>query len=171
MTVRMRRAAADETGAVLLLALGFIAIIGFLGLALISYSTTNLRATIALRPVRSMKYAADGAVEGAINKFRQDFTVPCGTGPAVTANFYRLKLEVDPSGRRPVDPLLQDVIVDCGSQEILSASSRRATFTAHCPTPGTTTCPTGKTVLVAKVKFDGAAPAAATTVETWSVHQ
>jgi hypothetical protein len=155
----MRRAAADETGAVLLMALGFIAIIGFLGLALLSYAATNLRATSALRPVRSIKYAADGAVEGAINKYRQDFTVPCA------ANFYRLKLET--TSKLALDPAVNDIVVNCGPEEI--TASRRVTFTAVCT--GTTYCHAGKTALVAKIRFDGVPPAVTTTVETWSVHQ
>ena len=160
----MRRAASDESGAVLLIALGFIAIIGFIGLALIDYAATNLRATTALRPVRSVKYGADAAVEGAINKFRQDFTVPCGSATAVAPNFYRLKVD----GSQHLDPAMQDIVVDCGPQ-IISGSSRQLTFTARCL--GTPYCRAGTTVLVAKVKFQGTPPNVTTTVETWSVHQ
>jgi hypothetical protein len=164
MRQRMRRASADETGAVMLIALGFIAIIGFVGLALINFAATNLRATAELRPVRSVKYGADAAVESAINKFRQDFTVPCGTATGVTPNFYKLK--VDESLH--LDPAMQDIVVDCGPQ-VVTGSSRRLTFTARCL--GTPYCPAGRIVLVAKVRFDGTPPAVTTIVETWSVHQ
>jgi Tfp pilus assembly protein PilX len=160
----LRRAAADETGAVLLIVLGFIAVIGFLGLALIDYAATNLRVTTALRPVRTAKYSADSAVEAAINKFRQDFTVPCPK-----TKFY--KIAVVGTDGVPVESLVtsQDIVVDCGPQTI-SGSSRVVTFTARCDS-GTPDCPAGKTVLVATVKYDGAPPAVTTTVQSWSVHQ
>jgi hypothetical protein len=160
---RLRQVTADETGAVLLIVLGFIAAIGFLGLALIDYAATNLRATTALRPVRTVKYAADSSVEAAINKFRQDFSVPCPK-----TNFY--KIAVVGADGVPIDSLVtsQDIVVDCGPQTI-SGSSRQVTFTARCNS-GTPDCPAGKTVLVARVKFEGTAPVK-TTVETWSVHQ
>lgn len=163
MRRHLRRAAAEETGAALLIVLGFIAVIGFMGLALVGYATTNLKATNALRPVRTTKYAADSAVEAAINKFRQDFTVPCPKD-----KFY--KIAVVGNNGVPIDSLVTrpDIRVDCGPQ-VISGSTRQVTFTAKCDS-GTPDCPAGTTLLVARVKFEGTAPVK-TTVETWSVHQ
>jgi hypothetical protein len=160
----LKRATADETGAVLLITLGFIAITGFLGLALISYAATNLRATTGLRPVRTAKYAADSSVEAAINKFRQDFTVPCPK-----TGFYKIAV-VDSNGV-PVAAQVtsQDIVVDCGPQTI-SGSSRTVTFTARCD-KGTPECPAGRKLLVATVQYDGTPPAVTTTVQSWSVYQ
>ena len=78
----------EEQGAVLILAMGFITFVAVLCLAVLTYSTNSFKATANLRPVRSLQFAADGAVEGAINKVRLDpsLVLPCGVA---RERFYR----------------------------------------------------------------------------------
>ena len=148
----MKRRARQEDGAILLLALVFLTFIGVGAAMLLNYSSTNLRATVALRPVRSKEFAADGAVEGAINKLRQNAAL-CST--AKTGFF-----TVNPA---PLNA--QPVVVDCAP---VSTAPLRVMFTAKCDTGGSAICPAGTKLLVAKVRFDGATPATAS-VESWSV--
>lgn len=70
---RVRR---DEDGAVLVMALVFLTVAGLLVSALLSFSDTNFRTTIAVRDQRNVVYAADGAVDAAINAFRFNGTCP-----------------------------------------------------------------------------------------------
>jgi hypothetical protein len=150
----MKRRLHQEDGVVLLLALGFIAFIGLVAVVLMNYATTNLRATVALRPVRSTEFAADGAVEGAINKLRQDPDACSGGKP----NFYKVTPTINN----------QPIKLDCTE---ISASPRLVTFTAKCDTGGSSACPVGTTVLIARVRFDGVAPSVIPAVENWSVIQ
>lgn len=157
----------DESGQILVMALGFLAFIGVIAVFLLDYAATNLRATATFRTVRAVEYAGDGAVDGAINKLRHDpLTSTCAAGKT----FYLTTLN------------MEKVAVECVSQ-VVSSSPRevRATFTARCwvdPAATTTTtttatapCPANRELLVARVLFKdvGSPPSVRTTVESWSV--
>ena len=157
-----RRFRADEEGMVLIFALAFIAFVGVVGVATMSYASTNLKAGVALRPVRGVQYAADAAVEGAINKLRLDSTLPCTT----TGDFFR----ADP----PVNG--QDIVlnlVDCTSPATLP---RDVTFVASCPSVAGTACPANRRLLVARVHYERVTDPATgtsdvtTTNLSWSVN-
>jgi hypothetical protein len=64
---RLRRAAADDQGTVLVLALAFLACFGLLAGTLLSLGTTSLRITASVRDDVAQTYAEDGALDGAIN--------------------------------------------------------------------------------------------------------
>ena len=66
-----------ERGASLVLALGFLALCGVLIPAIVNLAGTNLAGTSRLHTQRSDLYAADGAVDGAIQYLRQN--PACGT--------------------------------------------------------------------------------------------
>ena len=66
-----------ERGASLVIALGFLALCGVLIPAIVSLAGTNLAGTSRLHTQRSDLYAADGAVDGAIQYLRQNSG--CGT--------------------------------------------------------------------------------------------
>lgn len=66
----------DEDGAVLVMALVFLTVAALIVAALLSFSDTNFRTTIAVRDQRNVVYAADGAVDAAINAFRFNGTCP-----------------------------------------------------------------------------------------------
>lgn len=152
--------ASDETGAVLLLALGFIAFAGLVTVALLGYVDTNFRATTQLRPVRSAQFAADGAVEGAINKLRQfrpDATAPC------VNSLYTVKPALNN----------QDIVLNCSGLTVVSASPTTidVTLTALCPNVASTKCPQNAALVTAKVRFTGTAPTVTTTVLNWSIRR
>ncbi len=127
----MRRIRKDESGQVLVLSLAFIAFLGVLSVAVLDSASTNLKASVHLRPVRAEQAAADGAVEGAINKLRQ-FEPARLTGATWVSDapcpsrFYILA----PDAGRAIN-------VDCGSPVVAGPSgsvpaNRTVTFTA-CP--------------------------------------
>lgn len=158
----VRARAGDESGAILLLALGFLAFFGLVSVVLLDYVRTNQRATIVLRPIRSAQFAADGAIEGAINRMRQfrpDATAPCGVG----TSFYTVKPPLNG----------QDVVLTCTNPTVVAASppTLEVTFTAKCPTAGTAACPSGVAMITAKVRFTGTPPAVSATVLNWSVRR
>lgn len=147
----MRRKMQGEEGAILLLALGFISFIGVMGVVLGNYAFTNLRATIALRPARGLEFAADGAIEGAINKLRQDPTACAGD----KTYFYKVTPVIN---GQPID-------VDCDE---LATSPLRVALTAKCGTGGPK-CTANTKQIIAVVRFVGAVPTVAPNVESWSV--
>jgi Tfp pilus assembly protein PilX len=89
----------DDQGYVLLLALGFVTFVGVIAVALVSYTTTNLRATIDLRQVRAEQFAADGAVDGAINAVRNSASPPPAN--CFNAALNKQQIRVDCSGAFP----------------------------------------------------------------------
>jgi Tfp pilus assembly protein PilX len=151
--------ASDETGAILVLALAFIAFVGLVSVALLKQTDTSFRITSQLRPMRSAQFAADGAVEGAINKLRQfrpDSSAPCVT------DFYK------------VSPPLngQDIVLSCSLSTAVGAITTPAidvTFTAKCPNVASVSCPANATMITAVVRFAGNPPAVTTTVQKWSI--
>lgn len=149
-----RRIRNDESGQVLVLVLGFVVFLGLFSLAVLNYATASTKTEVKLRPVRAVKFAADGTMEGAINKFRRD------PDPAFCpkTGFYT-----------PASVLnSQSIIVDC-TRISGTAPNLTVTFTAHCPTTiDSEECPQGRTVLVSTVLFSGAAPNVTTTVRNWS---
>lgn len=157
--LRSRRAA-DETGAVLIFALGFIGFIGLVTVVLLNYTDTAARGTTQLRPVRSAQFAADGAIEGAINKMRQfraDSTAPCGN------NFYT------------VAPALnsQAITLNCSGLTVVSSTTPtiEVTFSAVCPAVSKGCPSTTDPMITAKVRFSGAPPAVTSTILNWNVRR
>jgi hypothetical protein len=71
------RRCAGERGASLVIALGFLALCGVLIPAIVNLAGTNLSGTSRLHTQRSDLYAADGAVDGALQYLRQH--QGCGT--------------------------------------------------------------------------------------------
>ena len=72
-------AAADgERGAVLILALVFLVVIGTMTTALLSYAFTGTRALAAYRLERTRRYAADSALLSTVNRLSRDSTLGNG---------------------------------------------------------------------------------------------
>lgn len=69
---------ADDDGAALILALILVTVIGLGGAALLTFSDTSIRTTVALRDQAGKAYSADGAAQVAINSLRtgNGFTTP-----------------------------------------------------------------------------------------------
>jgi len=70
-----------EGGATLVLALAFLAVIGLMAIAVIGFGDASIRATSGYRTDRGRNYAADGALDAAINKAKADGTI--GRDPAL----------------------------------------------------------------------------------------
>jgi hypothetical protein len=87
VNVSHRRRCAGESGVSLILALGFLALFGALIPAIVNLSTTNLVGTTRLREQRSGVYAADGAVDAAIQLLRlhPEYCTQYGQCPSFTA--------------------------------------------------------------------------------------
>jgi hypothetical protein len=67
--------ARDEDGQVLLLALGFLLFFGLVIGAMLTFATASVLGTQRLREQRSTVYAADGAIDAAIQVARSDTDV------------------------------------------------------------------------------------------------
>src|SRR5690606_37614332 len=75
--LRRVRAAGEDRGATLLLALIFITVISVAVVGMLTLAFANLRATTALREQAAAAAAADGAAQVAINALRRgDFACP-----------------------------------------------------------------------------------------------
>ena len=99
-SARPARRGAGEHGATLVIAIIMIAVVAVVLLALLSYTRTSLRASAAVRTDRQRFFAADGAVETAVQRLRNDtdlgytdasedcdFTMPAqGDQPAVSVS-------------------------------------------------------------------------------------
>jgi hypothetical protein len=77
-----RRPVRDERGATLVMALVFLSVFGLLVGVLLSLSDTSSRTASAYRDVRGRNHAVDAALDGAINKVKQDTTI--GIDPEVS---------------------------------------------------------------------------------------
>lgn len=93
--MRRQRREADvgrELGAALVLALVFLVTIGLVLAALVSLTGTNLVNTSNLQGERNVEYAADAAVDGAIQVVRHQAPIspcpnfPSGAGQSLTIN-------------------------------------------------------------------------------------
>lgn len=145
-----RRITQDERGVVLAFTLGAVAFLGFVGLAVLNYAGTSYRATVALREQRSIAYAADAALEGAINKLRSDPEATCGN------DFYK--------GRMPDGSAIngQPIVLHCTT--VTPSPNLVVTFSARCPAGGTPACAAGVEVASARVRVPTSGPAS---VEYW----
>lgn len=77
---RLRDGLEEDRGTTLILVLFIVVFMGLAGAALLSFSETSIRTTVALRDQASAAYAADGAAQVAINRLQQpSFLKNCKT--------------------------------------------------------------------------------------------
>ena len=81
LRLHLRKARDDEGSSALVLALIFLAILAVGMTALLVFADTSIRATVGLRSQEGNSYAADGAVNAAINAIRGDKTQGVAGGP------------------------------------------------------------------------------------------
>lgn len=128
----------EENGQTLLLALGFMTLFGVICAGLLNFAFTNLRSSISLRDVRGVQFAADGAVDTAINRARFDttagFPIQNATGCLPTTTFNN-----------------QSLYVDCSAS--VSGSVSTVTLLA-CRSSVSSPCPASSAVLRAQVAID-----------------
>ena len=118
----------DETGAVLIIALVFILTMGLLIGVLVTLATTNLAASTNLQNLRAGQYAADGALEAAVQTVRYSDAIEtsskCGTTSVVSVAI-------------PVVGGSDNIGVWCSSASL--GGSRQVSFWA-CPTSAPSGC-------------------------------
>ena len=81
----MRRRLREEDGQALLIALAFLVFFGLVIAFILGFAEASVRATVNLREQRAVVYAADGAMDGAIQYGRWNLEVGAfGKVPCVT---------------------------------------------------------------------------------------
>ena len=154
-----------DSGAALLLAIGFVLMIGAISAGLASLVTSGVNNQITLAALRDRQYAADGAIESAITEVRN--AVPSSNNCSVNGG-----------GATKVE--LNDVIIRvdwqnaCGvtrSADGLVVAQRDVLFGA-CVDAGNP-CTDADILIRAEVNFEQDAKGAITHtyVQSWSVHQ
>lgn len=128
-----------ERGAVLVLALVFLVAVGLVLASLVSLTGTNLADTSNLQHQRDTEFAADAAIDGAIDVLRTP------ASPAVTCP--------TPLGQ-PVTVGAVSMAVKCSSATPPGASGRIVEFDACSSSLTTFTACQGAAVIRAEVTYD-----------------
>ncbi|MCU1392488.1 MAG: hypothetical protein JWM34_916 [Ilumatobacteraceae bacterium] len=153
----------DDRGAALLLAIGFVVMIGAISAGLAAMVTSGVTNQTTLVAVRDRQYAADGAVETAIAEVRHDITVN-GSDCSSAAGVTRVHLD-------DVDVRV-DWRNDCGvvrTADGFVVARRDVAFDA-CIDAGAS-CSSADTIINAVVAFDqdSSGTVTHTAVQSWSV--
>jgi len=161
-TAGSRHRAARDDGAALLLAIGFVVMIGSIGAGLASLVTSGVNNRITLEQVRDRQYAAEGAIELSINDTLSDITgQPCAA--ALSAS-------------KPVTLNSFDIHVDRNNAcsvvrggDAVVVVQRNVIFTA-CLETGSP-CTPEDVIVRAQINFAqvGTNPVTKTSVQSWNV--
>ena len=159
MIQRSRSSDDRDRGSALLLAIGFVVMVGAIcaGLAALATSSMNNRATLQL--VRNRQYAADGAIEQSIAQVRPlTCASPAGSIPN-TLNGVAIRV---------------DWVNACGvvksSDNGTVVSQRNVIFSAYCLNPATdANCNFIDVIIRAQVNFQQSP--STTFVQSWSVNR
>lgn len=153
---------APDRGAALVVAIGFVVMIGMIGAGLTSMITSGVGNRAQLEEVRDRQYAADGAIEteiAAMVNELPDGSVACGDtrSSTVIANGLAIRVEA---------------FVTCGAVRGDSGAPevQRSTVFTACVDPGGP-CPAADVMVRALVGFEQASNGAVlhTSVHSWSV--
>ena len=165
MTRRHRRADQDS-GAALILAIGFVLAVGAISGGLAGLATSGLNNRQTLKVLRDREYAADGAIEAAISQVRTDtICTDLSTGFAPPAAGSPIRIGVD-------------WVTTCPLVEVQNAAvgtnydQRNVTFSACLDPAPALVCDPADVIIRAVVNFEPAAgPVARTFVQAWSVNR
>jgi hypothetical protein len=155
---RSRRRPQDrDSGAALLLALGFVVLISAMGAGLSALATTSVHNQGTLVLIRNREYAADGAIEEAISEVR-GHTCTSDT-PTIfdTLNGVAIKVEY---------------LNACGfvlSADGNIAEQRNVIFEASCAVQSSANCNSHEVIIRAQVNFQQ--NPVRTYVQSWSVNR
>jgi hypothetical protein len=153
----------QDSGATLILAIGFVFAVGALcgGLAGIATSSLNNRRTLEI--ARDREYAADGAIETAISLARAftSCTPTNGSFPTVTINTVPIRVEyTNACGSVP------------NSDGVTTYPQRNVIFAACVDLPVGAACAPAAVIIRAQVNFE---PASGTVIKTfvqsWNVNR
>jgi hypothetical protein len=156
-----------DSGAALIMVIGFILMVGMIGGGLIGLATTGLNNRSTLQMVRDRQYAADAAINQAIADARARPPVtPCtaatGTATYLKLNSTGVSIRVDWDN-------------SCVNNKVKSSDGnfypqRNIIFSAFCGDQTAANCNFPDVIIRAQVNFE---PAAGTTtktyVQSWSV--
>jgi hypothetical protein len=166
MTRRPRRADQDS-GAALILAIGFVVAVGTISGGLAGLATSGLTNRNAIEVMRDREYAADSAIEAAITQVRTTLITPA---PCVASS--------DSAVSGTAIPIRVDWATTCELVDLQNDATgakyplRNVTFTACVnPTP-TSVCASAAVIIRAVVNFEPAGgPVAKTLVQAWNVNR
>ena len=157
---RARRQHADS-GAALLLAIGFVVMIGAISGGLAAVASSSMTNRTQLEAVRNREYAADGAIETAIGSARSATCSSFG-GPTFDTSLNSVPIRVD-------------WVNSCGvvqSSDGTVVAQRNVIFSA-CVGDAAAPCLSANVVIRAQVNFQqvSGSPVTKTYVQSWSVNR
>ena len=165
MIRRRPRREHEDRGAALLLAVGFVVVIGAIAGGLAGLATSGVNNRVTLEQVRNREYAADGAIENAISQVRL-LTCASASGFITDASMNSISIRVD-------------WVNACGvvqSSDGSVVSQRNVIFSA-CLNTGSpcsdTAVPPVPVIIRAQVNFQQALAGGVTNtyVQSWSVNR
>jgi hypothetical protein len=163
----------EDRGAALILAIGFVVMIGAISGGLAALATSGLNNRNSLAVVRNREYAADGAIEKAIALVRPLSCTPA-SGSVVDSTVNGVAIRVDWINACGV--------VQGGDRGTTASASaldgavvlqRNVIFSACVDPAPSTTCDPAKVIIRAQVNFEQALVGAVTStyVQSWSVNR
>ncbi len=170
MTRRRRRTGSHDSGASLILTIGFVLMIGATSGGLASLITSSLNNRNTLERVRDREYAADGAIERAISRVRSDPALICAPSggsivdDADSANWLNdVAIRVD----------WRSACLDNVPSLPTGTTSQRNVIFAACERPASDLrCNEANVIVRAQVNFAPASGAVTKTfIQSWSVDQ
>ncbi len=149
----------QDSGAALILAIGFVMMIGLISAGLASLATSTLNNRGSLELIRNRQYAADGAIQQAISHVRGlTCSSPAGSIDD-TDNLNDIAIRVD-------------WVNACGvvkSSNGTDVNQRNVIFSAFCKNPTDVKCNFADVIIRAQVNFQEDPPK--TYVQSWSVNR
>jgi type II secretory pathway pseudopilin PulG len=163
MTQTKVRRMQGERGASLILAIVFMVVVGGISAAVLSTTASGVQDRVALDQARNREYAADGAIEIAITRVRNNGGT-CAPGDVpVTLEQPAVKVHVDCTSS-PSFIVLPDNTI---------ATQNNIVFTA-CEWSGSgngDACTPANAIINAQINFKKGSPPLKTFVQSWSVNR
>ena len=162
MTARRRRNADKDSGAALILAIGFVVMIGAISGGLAALATTSLSSRTTLETVRDREFAADGVIEQAITQVR---LLNCSSpNSSVLGTLNQVPIRVE--WVNACDP------TSVHSSDGISYAQRNVIFTACVDPGGGAACLAENVIIRAQVNFEPAAGTVTKTyIQSWNVNR
>ena len=148
----------QDSGAALLLAIGFVVMVSAIGGGLAALATSSMNNRNTLELVRNREYAADGAIENAIAQVRGQTCASPGAS-IVDSTLNGVAIRVD----------WVNACVSVADSNGTSIQQRNVLFSAFCQTPSDATCKISDVIIRAQVNFQDTP--AKTFVQSWSVNR
>jgi len=149
-----------ERGASLILAIVFMVVVGTISAAVLASTASGLQNRVVLDKARDREYAADGAIEIATTRLRNNGGTCSGGDPDVTINSVSIHTDCIASPAVIVGPggalLSQNDIVftACESSAVVGGA-----------------CPSTAAIINAQINFQGSSAPLKTFVQSWSVNR